>query len=528
VGDLGTTAAQTDWTEGAFSGYRGYPATCTFHEQRLLYANTSYKPQMFWGSVVGAYDNFLVPAPITDADSFSFNIAAGQVNAIRWIASGPAGVEIGTSGGTFSNASGATVTLTPSNPNVHNDTDDGVAKLLPKRIGSSLYYITSSLFYLLELVYDWLTNREKSNDMTLLADHILRDGQGAVDIARQQSPNNRLWVVRSDGQMTVMTRNAMQDVMGWSRIVAGSDAIGPGLFESVAIIRKDGDDDQVWVIVKRNIAGNVKRYVEYFSSEFFTNYYDPVRLDCSLSYDSPVTILLIDKANPVVVHTTTPHGFIVGDKVKIDLVVGMTELNTNIYTVHAPAALSFELYDNLGTAIDGTAFRTYISGGLVRKMVTHFTGLGHLTGETVAVQTDGGLPASQQLYPVIAGAITLINSAAVVHIGLPYTGTLQLLKLSEGSMQGTGQTKTRRIYQTTLRVFQSLGCRVGQDSSHMQTKYFGEPNTPLGHVSELYTGDFDVFPDTYWDRETEMIITQEQPLPLLILACIIRSELEER
>lgn len=528
AGNLGTgPGATADWAEGAFSEYRGYPAVVSFHEQRLIYANTAYQPQTFWGSQVQAYDNFLVNATVLDTDSFQFTIASGQVNAIRFISSGPSGIEIGTSGGTFSNSSGTSLTLTPSNPNVHQDTNVGVAPIMPKRISSYLYYMKSNLVQVLELVYDWLTNREKTTDMTLMADHILRDGGGAVDLAYQQSPNERLWVVRSDGQMAVFTRNAGQEVMGWSRIVAGSDATGPGEFESVATIVKDGEDDQIWVIVKRVINGNTKRYVEYFNSEFFTNYYDPIRVDSSLSYDNPIAISMIDQTKPVVVHTTPVHGFAAGDKVKIDLVEGMTEVNTNVYTVKTPTAHTFELYDNLGVAIDGTAFSDYFTGGVVRKMLTHFSGLDHLTGEVVAVQTDGGLPVAQQLYTVVGGAITLLSPAAVVHVGLPYSGTLQMLKQSDGT-RSTGQTKPRRIYQTTLRVHESIGCFVGQDINNLQEKFFGTPNAPLTHVPNLYTGDFDVFPDTWWDREVELIIQQQDPLPLLILAIIIRHEVEEK
>ena len=527
AGDLGTTSAETDWAEGAFSGYRGYPATCTFHEQRLIYGNTTYQPQNFWASFIGAYDNFNTGSSTADDNAFTFKIAAGQVNAIRFIASGPSGIEIGTSGGTFSNASSTQTTLTGTNPNVHNDTFYGVSSILPKRLSSYLYYISSNLYQIFELLYDWLTNREKCNDMTLLADHVLRDGSGATDIAKSQSPNDRLWIVRSDGQIAVLTRNANQDVMGWSRIVAGSDAVGVGIYESVAIISKDGTDDQVWVIVKRNINGSVKRYIEYFSSEFFTNYWDPVRVDCALTYDSPKTISAATKAKPVVI-TATSHGYSNGDEVKIDNVVGMTNLNTNVYIVTNKSTHTFELYDAQGNKIDGTAFSAYISGGQVRKMNTTFSGLSHLEGEDVTVMADGGVPAGQQIYTVSSGAITLKSKAAVVHIGLPYTGTMQMLKLSDGS-QSTGQTKTRRIYQITLRVFQSLGCQVGQDINHMQPVYFASPNNPpLGHAPDLFTGDFDAYPDTAWARDAEIIIQQTQPLPLLVLSVITRSEVEER
>jgi hypothetical protein len=87
-------------------------------------------------------------------------------------------------------------------------------------------------------------------------------------MAYQQSPIDRLWVVRNDGQLAVFVRNVEQKVMGWSRIIGGSTTLGPGLFESVAIIQQNSGDDQVWVVVNRLMHdGTVKRFIEFFTPE---------------------------------------------------------------------------------------------------------------------------------------------------------------------------------------------------------------------------------------------------------------------
>ena len=46
------------WQEGAWSDERGYPTTGTFHEQRLVAANTEFQPTTLWGSVLDAYLKF--------------------------------------------------------------------------------------------------------------------------------------------------------------------------------------------------------------------------------------------------------------------------------------------------------------------------------------------------------------------------------------------------------------------------------------------------------------------------------------
>ena len=134
--------------------------------------------------------------------------------------------------------------------------------------------------------------------MMVLADHILRDGLGAVQIAAQVSPYDRVWVVRNDGQIAVFMRDVDQQVEGWSRIIGGqSDGIMPdglaGIFESIDILPIDGADDQVWVICKRKINGSFVRWVEVFTSELFNNYWEPVRVDASLTFNSTIAISAI-------------------------------------------------------------------------------------------------------------------------------------------------------------------------------------------------------------------------------------------
>lgn len=63
------------------------------------------------------------------------------------------------------------------------------------------------------------------------------------------------------------------------------------------------------------------------------------------------------QANPVVI-TSNAHGLTNGQKVYVSGVVGMIELNNNVYTVAGVTANTFQL-----SGINGTAFTAYISGG---------------------------------------------------------------------------------------------------------------------------------------------------------------------
>ena len=170
----------------------------------------------------------------------------------------------------------------------------------------------------------------------------------------------------------------------------------------------------------------------------------------------------------------------------------------------------------------------YIAGGQIRKMIDRVNGLDHLEGELIKVQMDGILPTDENgelvenSFEVLGGEIQLPKKAAVVHAGLGYTGKIQLLKSSEGSQLGTGQFKMRRVYLGALRLYRSLGLKIGLDEDHLDPISDDDPALPL------YTGDIDKLPNANWDKETEMIIQQEEPLPAQILAIILRSEVEEK
>jgi len=522
AGDLNTgPGAVTDWAEGAFSDYRGWPSAIAFHEQKLYYANTDHEPQKFWGSYTKAYDSFDTTATTANY-SLTFEVATEQRNAIRWLSSGNRVLSLGTIGGTFSASAGdTTASISPTNIVVKRDTNYGVASFPPKRISSYLYYIQRDFSRLRELSYSFQVDSTISSDMTLLAEHILKDGGTVVDLDHQQSPNDRIYCVREDGEMSVLTRNPEQEVMGWCRFVAGADAQGNGTFESVAVIPKSEEADQVWVVVKRNINGTDKRFIEYFSNEDFDEDWDAVRVDSSLTLDSPITITGATVADPVVV-TAVSHGFSNGDQVKINGIVGMTELNGNTYYVADKTDDTFELQTSVGVDLDGSAYTTYISGGEVRKMVTAITGLDHLEGETVYAQVDGYIP-STETYLVSGGGITLSAAAAVVHVGLRYVGTIQLLKLSDGSPTGTGQSRMRRIFKGTLRLDRTQGLSIGRDEDQLES---------LSYVDEtddeaLFTGDMAEVFQTTWNREDEIYIKQTKPLPANILAIILRSAVEE-
>ena len=122
-----------------------------------------------------------------------------------------------------------------------------------------------------------------------------------------------------------------------------------------------------------------------------------------------------------------------------------------------------------GAVVDASAYSGSRSGAsgsapLDRTAACSWSCAARSLGEypTLSQSFDAGrVPAAQQTFLVSGGSITLPNPAAVVHIGLPYTGTLQLLPLGEDQGGIPTQMISRKVHQVTARVWQSLADNSG-------------------------------------------------------------------
>jgi len=502
-GTFATDLSAGKWTEEArapWDGTNGYPRAVTFYEQRLWFASNTKQPQTLWASMAAVYENMGLGTG--DTDGLEFTLATNEACVIEWLTAGDT-LEIGTSAGPFWGSSGSDVKPITATSRVFRQANNySVANVKPKHIGQYLYFWQKNNRILREQTYKLDDEAYNASNSNILAEHITESG--VIDMGYQQSPDNLMWCVREDGKMAVLTREHDQKVQAWA------PQITDGLFESIAVIPVDGYD-QIWVIVKRKINGAWKRYVEYFMPlDYGDEQEDAFYVDSGLTLDTPVTITGATAADPVVI-TATSHGFSNGDKVRIRGVEGMTQLNRNRYTVANKSTHTFEL---LG--IDGTAYTAYTEGGEVRKCVNTVSGLAHLEGKSVAILADG---AAHPQETVASGSITLDDYYGEIHVGLPFTPKLLTNRLDVATPTGTAQGKTQRIYKAMVRLFRTLGCKIGSET-RQETLLFRTAAMPMEPSPLEYTGDkMLTFPGGY-TKEPRIYITTDLPLPLNVLSIV--------
>jgi hypothetical protein len=146
---------------------------------------------------------------------------------------------------------------------------------------------------------------------------------------------------------------------------------------------------------------------------------------------------------------------------------------------------------------------------------TTITGLDHLEGQTVSVLADGSTHPDKT---VSGGSITLSRSSTKVKVGLKYTSLLQTMRIDAGSQNGTSQAKTKRIYNITVRLYESVGVEVGPDLNNMEAIPFRSSATLMDKAIPVYTGDKEIEFRGNYESDGFIFVRQTQPLPLTVLS----------
>ena len=505
--DTGSASASTDWSLGAFSDTTGHPSCVTFFEQRLVFAATLNNPQTIYFSKSGDYENMdaNIGGTVADDDAIVYTIASNQVNAIRFL-SPTRTLIIGTAGGEFAvYGGGDNDAITPTNIIIKKQSNYGGANVDAVPVANATLFLQRAKRKIRELAYNFDVDGYVAPDLTILAEHITQGG--ITQMAYQEEPLSIIYAVREDGELVAVTYQRDQQVVAWHRhIFGGSFGSGNAVCESVAVIPTDLDEYEVYVIIKRTINGATKRYVEVLNTFDFTetdntsfNY-----LDSQLNYDGVSTTLNGDISNSATTITLTDaSSFNSAGKIKINKeIIKYTGKSSNDLTGCTRG-------ENLTTAAAHT------SGTTVDQVVETLSGLSHLEGQTVSILADG---ATHPTKTVSSGAISLDRAAKKVKVGLAYTSLLQTMRIDAGSQNGTSQGKTKRIYEITLRLFETVGVEVGPDLNHMERIPFRSSANPMNEGIAPFTGDKEVEFRGNYDTDGFIVIRQTQPLPLTVLS----------
>lgn len=252
------------WTlEGAVWNARfGYPRTGTLHEQRLVAAGTDHNPQTIWGSRSGEELDFAIGPNADDGYSFTISGNDSQVNLINYLVSGRDLLAL-TYGGEYALSGGNDQAITPTNVKIQIQTPHGSQKVRPVTVSRQTVFAQRAGRKLRAMAYSYQDDGYLASDLTTLAEHITKTGIRSM--AFQQEPDPIMWIVLNNGRFLACTLDKDLD------IIAFSEQETDGAVEDVAVM-PNGDQEQVWFIVRRDVNGAIVRYIERLQPDFYPQY----------------------------------------------------------------------------------------------------------------------------------------------------------------------------------------------------------------------------------------------------------------
>ena len=148
-----------------------------------------------------------------------------------------------------------------------------------------------------------------------------------------------------------------------------------------------------------------------------------------------------------------------------------------------------------------------MAGGTWGISTDSLSGLDHLNKRTVQVFADG----KQQADKVVADGSIDIEDAFIAVVGLPYTSYITTMPMEAGSQNGTAVGKRKRISEMAIRVWNSLGVRVGRDLDNLYDTIYEQQEPFTGVIPNIKYNQG-------WVWDANITVEQSHPYPMNILS----------
>jgi hypothetical protein len=357
----------------------------------------------------------------------------------------------------------------------------------------------------------------------------------------QQSPDSIIWCVRDDGQLVGLTYQRSENVTSWHRHILGgksqectitvSDYANIASGTKLTFTKSDGTE--VTFTSTTGTAGTNEFRTQTNNDTTADNIYTAINAHADFTVANPAAAV-------VTIRETAPEatGFLTcvsADTTRLTVQNETAAVVESVASIHGTLNED-ELWVIIKRVVDGSTRRyvecfsdfdfdetdstdfKFLDSHLSYSGTSTSTlsGLDHLEGQTVSILADGAAHANKI---VSSGAITLDRACTSACIGLAYNSVLQTMRIEGGAAEGTSQGKTKRISKVVLRLFETVGVKVGPSLTNLETVPFRTTSSLLSSpVDTLLAGDKEIeFRDDY-NSDGFIFIKQDQPLPCSVLA----------
>ena len=271
------------WSVGGFGGSNGYARAVTISDERLIFG----QKYSIYGSKTFDFTSFRAGAD--DDDSLAFSLAG--TSDITWLAESDGFIIIGTIGGVRTlSGSGNNEKLTPSSFKNRGSPTKRCCSIPPVKAGSTFVYIGYDRKSVVEMNFSLEKNGYSTSPISIISEHIPK--KGVSSLCYQSETDQIFWMGLDTGEAAGLTFEADQNVRGWHRHKIGGSFgnYDYGVVEWIATTPGQAGADDVWMVVKRTINGQTRRYIEVMQPAFeYGDLQDSFLVDCGISYDGAAT-----------------------------------------------------------------------------------------------------------------------------------------------------------------------------------------------------------------------------------------------
>lgn len=261
--------------KAVFDKAQHYPAAVSYYQQRRVLAGTPAEPQKVWMTKSGTESDMSYSTPSRDDDRIEVRVAAREASPIRHIVpltkllilTGSAEWNVDTQNSDV--LTNTTISISP-----HSYV--GANNVQPVIVNASVIYCAARGGHVHELAYSRDAGGFITADISLRAPHLF-DGYRLVDMAFGKAPWPLVWLISTDGRLIGNTYVPEQQIGAWHWHQTD------GAFETCAVVA-EGDEDMLYVVVRRSINGQTRRYIERLESRAFGAQEDAFFVDSGLSY----------------------------------------------------------------------------------------------------------------------------------------------------------------------------------------------------------------------------------------------------
>lgn len=150
----------------------------------------------------------------------------------------------------------------------------------------------------------------------------------------------------------------------------------------------------------------------------------------------------------------------------------------------------------------------------ITKIATDYT---HIEAELIQALGNGSYLGTEV---VASGAIALDDATTVNHVGLPYTSKILPMKID-------GEVAVKRVRHIVLNVNNSLGGHYGRLENDLNNIVLKTTGDVMDTDGALYTGHVELPFDGRYDRQGDIFVTQDKPLPMRIVGMSVSLSNED-